>query len=151
KKQGKTDESKQLLIELQKSSPLTYYGLLAAVETGSNPLATLDSNPPTGTDFDPNLHQFEVYRLRRAQNLLAEKADELAAIELRDFRARDGLSNQFLIYLTMLHAESKSWLTAFPILNELIARGYAGAYSRYFGSIIFPLEPLTRIKKFAED
>jgi soluble lytic murein transglycosylase-like protein len=151
KKQGKADESKQLLIELQKSSPLTYYGLLAALETGTNPHAALDPTPPPGTDFDPNLHPLEVYRLRRAQNLLAAKAYDLAAIELKDFRGRDGLSNGFLVYLTMLHAEAKSWGTAFVILNELIARGYTGAYSRYFGSIIFPLEPLPQIKKFAED
>lgn len=151
KKQGKNDEAKVILTELQKSSPLTYYGLLAGLESGINPQTTLDPNPPTGTDFDPFLHPYEIYRLRRAQNLIASKAYALAAIELRDFKARDGLSNGFLVYLTMLHAESKSWVTAFTILNELISRGYPGAYSQYFGSIIFPLDPLPQVKKFSEE
>lgn len=151
KKQGKGDEAKVILSELQKSSPLTYYGLLAGLEAGVNPQAALDPNPPTGTDFDPFLHPFEIYRLRRAQNLIASKAYGLAAIELRDFRARDGLSNGFLVYLAMLHAESKSWVTAFTVLNDLIARGYTGAYSQYFGSIIFPLDPLPQVKKFSEE
>jgi TolA-binding protein len=151
KKQDKNDEAKQLLIELQKSSPLTYYGLLAGIESGVNLRTSLDPTPPTGTDFDPFLHPFEIFRLRRAQNLIASKAYGLAAIELRDFRAREGLSSGFLVYLTMLHAEAKSWVSAFTILNELIARGYTGAMSQYFSSVIFPIDPLPQIKKFAEE
>jgi soluble lytic murein transglycosylase-like protein len=150
KKQGKEDESRRLLGELQKSSPLTYYGLLAAIETGVDPHSTLDPKAPMGTDFDPFLHPLEIYRLRRAQNLIASKAYGLAAIELKDLRARDGLSNGFLVYLAMLHSEAKSWVTAFPILNELIARGYTGAYSEFFSSVIFPIDPLKEVKKFSE-
>jgi soluble lytic murein transglycosylase-like protein len=151
KKQGKDDESRRLLGELQKSSPLTYYGLLAALDTGINPHSTLDAKSPMGTDFDQFLHPHEIFRLRRAQNLIASKAYGLAAIELREFKARDGLSNGFLVYLAMLHSEAKSWVTAFPILNELIARGYTGAYSQYFSTVIFPLEPLKDVKKFSEE
>jgi soluble lytic murein transglycosylase-like protein len=151
KKDGKNDEAKKILADLQKSSPLTYYGLLAAVENGTHPHAELDTNVPTATDLDPFLSPLELYKLRRAQNLLASKAYGLAAIELRDFRAREGLSNGFLVYLAMLHTEAKSWVSAFGILNELVARGHTAVFSQYFENLIFPLDPLPQVKKFADN
>ena len=147
----KNDDARKILIDLQQAAPLTYYGLLAALAVGTDIESVINSDPPVATDFDNYLHRQEIFRLRRAEKLIAQKAPELAAIELKEFRARDALSSGFLVYLAMLHFEAQSYSTAFPILNELISRGARDVYTSYMVKSIFPLQNWTWIKKFSQD
>lgn len=148
--QKKQDEGTKLLQDVQDAAPLTFYGLLAAQATGKDLEDSLTDDLPVATDSDPYLLPQEVFRLRRAEKLLAAKAYDLAAIELRDFRARDVLSNEFLTYLVLLQIEARNYGRAFGVLNELIARGARNIYSTYVVRLIFPVPDWQLVKKYSE-
>lgn len=86
-------------------------------------ISTQLPKPPTLT---PHFSLSELFHLKRAQALLAERAFDLAAFELREIRARDPLSSQFLVYLAMLNHRCGNYTSAFSLLGELITRGYDG-------------------------
>lgn len=151
KKSGKTDESKTLLTELLRVSPLSYYGLLASLETDAQPEGILEATTPSAQDSDPFLTPLELYKLHRARALLADKALALASIELKDFHVRDGLSTRFLTYLAMLQVQAQNYSIAFPIINELLNRGTNGAISHYFLKMIFPKGEIELIQKYAAE
>lgn len=151
KKTGKSDEAKVLLAELLKASPLSYYGLLASIETETQPETVLDQTVPLASDSDPFLTPLELFKVHRARALLADKVFPLAALELKEFHSRDGLSSHFLTYLAMLQVQAQSYSVAFPIINELINRGSSGAAPDYFLKMIFPKGELSLVEKYADE
>jgi soluble lytic murein transglycosylase len=87
--------------------------------------------------------------LQRAQKFVAEKAYDLAALELRDLKPRDGLTSPFLVYLAMLDSRAQNYNHAFVSLGDLILRNYEGVFSSYGLRMIFPTPYLELIKKYS--
>jgi soluble lytic murein transglycosylase-like protein len=143
------DKAKASYEELQKDSPLTYYGLLAAFASGRDMDAPITQAMPQALERDPWLLPQESLRLSRAENFLAENAHELAAIELKEVKVRSEHSNQFLMYLAALNAEAGTHLNVFNILGELIQRGYDGATTHAFLNLVFPLPYFELVRKHA--
>lgn len=143
------DKAQQAYENLQHDSPLTYYGLLAAFAAGHNMDAPIQSQIPLVTERDPLLQASELLRVERAEQLIAEGAFDLAEMELKEFKIRDSLSSPFLMYLAELATQGHSYLTAFNLLGDLVARGYDGATTAEFLSLVFPLAHLDEIKKQA--
>jgi hypothetical protein len=108
------------------------------------------STPAEATDEEPWLQPAERVHLLRAQRLLVAKRPEEAALELRDFRPRDALSNSFLTYLALLNHASGNHLGAFNLVGELIQRGAEQAKSRWVLDLIFPVQHWKLIQKIAE-
>ena len=144
------DKAQKTYGDLQKDSPLTYYGMLAAFSAGLNLDTSITQVTPLALERDPYLLPNEVTRLERAEKFLAENANELALIELKELRARDALSSPFLMYLAALNAAAGSHSTAFTILGELVSRGYDGATSASFLNLVFPAAHFELIKKHAD-
>lgn len=136
---------------LYRDSPLSYYGLLAALATGQQMDVAIGSTLPLASESDPALTPMEQLHLRRAQALLAEKAPALAEIELRELRTRDPLSSPFLMYLALLNHLATSHTMAFTVIGDLIARNYDGAFSSSIVRMVFPVEYMDLIKKHATD
>lgn len=138
--------------ELLSDAPLTYYGLLASLASGRSAETLIAANFPNAVSTDPFLLPQEVYRLKRAERLISEGATAMAEQELREFRSRDHLSNQFLIYLATLHTESGNHAGAFHILGDLIQRnGGELVYNSYGLRLIFPTAYYDEIQKAAQD
>jgi tetratricopeptide (TPR) repeat protein len=144
-----TNLANKILKSLQAEYPLTYYGLLASQETGVPLETSFDASLPLAVDTDKSLQPLELFHLRRAQNLIAEGAGELAIFELRDFKPRENLSNSFLLYLGMLTHKAKSYSLLFSILGELLQRGGDGILSAYTLHLIFPTDYFNAISKTA--
>ncbi len=147
--QKENEKSEKALIALQQDSPLTYYGLAASVLAGKPFDATLDQTVPRAVEIDPYLNPNESFHLMRAKQFLAEKAPELAATELKDFRISNSLSNEFLLYLSLLNYEAHAYHTSFQILTELIQRGYESVYTASVVKMIFPVAFFDIIEKQA--
>jgi soluble lytic murein transglycosylase-like protein/outer membrane protein assembly factor BamD (BamD/ComL family) len=148
-KEKKNSESQKIMGTLASDSPLTYYGLLAAISRGDDIGSHIEATVPMGTSRDPGLSAVELHRLTRAELLLEQKAAQLAALELKDFKAREAHSNPFLVYMTMLQSEAGNHSVAFSILNELIQRGHQGVYSSYLLRFVFPVTYMGAIKSAA--
>ncbi|MDR3607558.1 MAG: transglycosylase SLT domain-containing protein [Oligoflexia bacterium] len=145
------DDAHKLLADLQQSSPLSYYGLLAAIANGADFGSTIDDDSPIAQDFDPLLSPLELLRLRRAQTLISQKIYEPAALELSEIRPRDSLSTRFLIYLAALQSEAGAHYAAFKTLSEIAARGSTANNTSYAVKMIFPDADFKQIKKIAEE
>lgn len=146
----KENEPAQKVYEdLRQDSPLTYYGLLASNATGQPIDSVIQATLPMALDSDPSLLPNETFHLNRAEAFLAEKAYDLAAFELKTFKIRDGISSPFLVYLSMLNYNAKNYNNNFQIMGELIQRKYNGIISSYGLRMIFPVEFLSLIKKYA--
>ena len=135
--------------ELTRESPLSYYGLLAAIASGKNVESEIAGTLPQALNTDPFLLPQEVLRLRRAERFLAEGAPTMAQQELRELKARDALSGPFLIYLSTLQSEAGNHNSAFSILGDLIQRSYPGVFSSYIVRLIFPVAFYDTIQKTA--
>ncbi|MEO5970782.1 MAG: transglycosylase SLT domain-containing protein, partial [Bdellovibrionia bacterium] len=141
------EKAHKLFLDLQQEFPLTYYGLLASRETGIPVDSSINANLPLAEDKEPSLLPQELFHLKRAENFIAEKANELAAFELREFRPRDSLSNNFLVYLAMLTHKARCYSLLFTVLGELIQRGSEGVLSAYGLHLIFPTDYFDIISK----
>ncbi len=150
-RQKEDDKAKLVRADLQKDSPLTFYGLLASFGTGKEIEGAIEAATPKASTSDPGLLPHEILRLRRTESLLAEGCVDLASSELKEFRSRDALSSPFLMYLAALHNELKNYSSSFSILSELFQRGYEGIYSTYTLRMIFPVEYFDTIKKYANE
>jgi soluble lytic murein transglycosylase len=125
--------------------------MLAAFDTDQSIDAAISATVPMAIERDPLLHPHELTRLIRAEQFIAEGARDLAAQELKDFRARDGLSSPFLMYLAMLQFEARAYATAFTLLGDLSSRGFDGAASSSFLRMIFPLAYMDIVRKYAAE
>jgi outer membrane protein assembly factor BamD (BamD/ComL family) len=143
------EKAHKMYEDLQLETPLSYYGLLASNGSGKSIDTSIEETIPLASESDPALLPQEIHHLERAKRLLAENANELAALELKDFRARDVHSSPFLVYLAMLHQNSKNYGLCFQTLGELIQRGYSGIISSYSLKMIFPLDFFETVKKYA--
>lgn len=148
----KSDEGAKLLESLSKDTPLTYYGLLAALGVGKSMDASVvtDLVPPAQVR-DPYLHPWELYRLARGEKLIQAHALQLAAVELKDLRPREPLSNSFLLYLSAIQHECGNHSTSFTILSDLIARGFEGVLTSTVVKMIFPTPYMELIERQARE
>jgi tetratricopeptide (TPR) repeat protein len=146
-----TEKAKKLFADLQRESPLTYYGLLASRETGIPLESALDATLPLANDKETSLLPQEIFHLKRAENFIAENALELATFEFRDFRPRDSLSSPFLVYLAMLTYKARCYSLLFSILSELLHRDSGGILSAYGMHLIFPVEYFDLISKNTDE
>ena len=137
--------------ELRKDSPLTWYGLLAAIQSGKELDSSIDGTLPMVTETDSFLQPGEARRLRRAQYFIVEGAYDLAAMELRELKIRDALSSQFLMYLAMLNHEARSYSNSFIVLTQLIQRNYDGAFSSFTLRLVFPTPYMDLVKRYATE
>jgi len=149
--QQEHEKAHKMYAELQKDSPLSYYGLLSSLMIGRRLDSTIDVTLPLAQETDPGLQPFEIIRLKRAKHFIAEKAYGLAAIELRDIRPRDGLTSTFLMYLAMLNARASNYTTSFTLLSDLIQRNSESVFSSYGLRMIFPIVYYELIKKYAAE
>jgi len=143
--------AKRMFEDLQHDSPLTFYGMLASMQSGIDIESSIEALVPLATNMDPQLQPVEVVRLRRAEKLIAEGAHDFAALELRDLRPRDALASPFLMYLATLNYHAKSYWSAFSIIGELIQRGYDRVFSTYVVRMTFPTPHWEIIQKFARE
>lgn len=143
------ERSGQLYSELIKESPLSYYGMMATINSGQNLDSRFDASLPIVETQDPSLQPIEVLRLKRAEHFVAERINELAGVELRDLRIKNYMSNPFLMYLAMLNSEVGNYSNSFVILSELIARGYDGVYSSLGLWLIFPVVNYDFIQRYS--
>ncbi|HUP57009.1 MAG TPA: transglycosylase SLT domain-containing protein, partial [Bdellovibrionota bacterium] len=148
-KRSDEDKAKAELEQLYKDSPLTYYGLLASVDTSKVVESAIDPSKPMAAETDPFLLPTEIRRLRRAQSFIVEGAYDLASIELRDVKPRDALSSHFLMYLAMLCHEARNYNSSFQILSQLAQRGYEGMTTTFVIGMIFPTPFFDLIRKHA--
>jgi TolA-binding protein len=147
----RSKEANALYADLERDTPLSFFGLAASLKTHDDIAAHIDAQVPWGLERDSALGAAEAYHLDRAQKLITAKAYELASLELKEIHPRDALSNPFLAYLAMVNGEAKNYNHAFGILSELAQRGFEGFASSFFMRMIFPLENYELIKKIATE
>lgn len=145
------DKATRAFESLLIDSPLSYYGLVSALATGRTTDTAITPTVPEAASDDPNLYPAEIFHLRRARHLIAEKALDLAAQELREMRPRETHSSPFLAYLAMLNHTAGNSLSAFAVLGELINRGFEGVLTSSLVRMIFPLRHWELIKKYSQD
>jgi len=137
------EDVKPLFEKVAQESPLSFYGLLAARQLGKNPEDYLSSAAPAEKMTDLRLHPSEALALRKAEALL-QSGDpalaELAQMELREIRPKDGHESEFLVRLANLNRQAGSHLGAFAVVTELIQRGAKQATTEWAAKIIFPIE-----------
>jgi soluble lytic murein transglycosylase len=150
-REKENEKAQKLFAEIQQESPFSYYGLLSSNELGKPLDAQIHTALPLATDTDPALLPAEVFRLKRAQSLVSEKAYALAAIELKELTPRDAFSNSFMVYLTALNYEAKNYRVGFRFVSELLLRGYDGILSPFGSQMIFPVDFFDSIKKRAAE
>ena len=139
-----------LYTNLLTETPFSYYGLLAAKASGKPVDGGLRIDNPDTNDTDPGLQPQETIRLRRAKGFLAEKAYELATLELREIRSLERLSSPFLVYAATLNYNARNFRQCFSIVGELLQRGYQGILSPYGLKLIFPNHHYKLIKDYAD-
>jgi soluble lytic murein transglycosylase-like protein len=150
-KSGKKDESTKIFDGLEKEAPLTFFGMLSALATAQDIAASIDKTPPQVSERDLMILPADLYRLNRAEILLNEGANELAALELKSITAKSAYSNSFLMYLALLNYRAQNFPTEFVLLTELIQRSYPGVASDYGLKMIFPVVHFDLIKKHAKE
>ncbi len=144
------EKAKKVFSDLQNEAPLTYYGLLASFKTAQPLNQGIEGELPVAIDTDPSLQPNESFHLRRAQEFIAEKAPELAALELRELKARDGISSEFLLYLGMLNSLAQNTATGLQIFSDLGQRGFEGIRTSFGLRAIFPRRHYALIEKYSK-
>ncbi len=144
------ERAQRLFEQVIRDAPLSFHALAAALALGVTPETAISATLPNAQSFDANLQPADYIRIERAEGLLAVGARDLAADELREFRAKDSLSNGFLYYLAVLAGQVGAHLTSFGALSELINRGADAAYSSHALPLVFPSPYYDLILKTAE-
>jgi len=143
---------KNLLGQIHRDAPLSYYGLLSSMALGFAFDSAIDATLPELSRTDPYLTPAEGFHLERAESLIALGAMDLASQELREIKPRDGLSPKFLIYLASLGNLAEAHSVGFGALTELIGRGAETAYTSYGLRHVFPLTGFwEEVKRQAEE
>ncbi|MBI4925929.1 MAG: lytic transglycosylase domain-containing protein [Bdellovibrio sp.] len=147
------ERAKIIFHNLATESPLSYYGLLAAYELKQLPgkfivttMPKTESTPEINTLY---LQPSESFWIKRARLLIKGGLLDYAYFELSQIKARDALSNAFLIELANLSAETNNHKVCFQILSELFNRGAKELNSTFGLRLIFPFPYLDEIKKLA--
>ncbi len=153
REKGKKDEATKSFEQLQKDSPLSYYGMLSSVANSASPYGPMDQQIPqiypAAVESDPAVSAPESYHLKRALIFLAEKSPELAAMELKEVHPRANLSSPFVMYLAALNYRAQNFPSLFAALTELFQREYEGLNSEIGLKMIFPVVEFDHIKKAA--
>ncbi len=136
---GDLEEARKMYAAVMSQSPTSYYGILASLSSAQPVEEFIDATLPQVRVRDPMLTSVEILRIHRAEALLASAAPELAAVDLKEFRARADLSSPFLIYVAWLNSEVGNHLVSFQILGELLQRKSVGIRSTFALRLIFPL------------
>ena len=136
---GDREEAKKMYAAVMSQSPTSYYGILASFAGGQQVEEFIDATLPKVRIRDPMLTPVEVTRIHRAEVLIAEKAPELAAVDLKEFRMRSELSGPFMTYVAWLNSEVGNHLAAFQIIGELLQRKHQEIRSTFGLRLIFPL------------
>ena len=137
--------------EVIRELPFAYYALLASWFGNIDLSRMMDLELPPVTKDAPVLSPSDIVHLRRAEQLLGTGTADLAAIELSQVRARDKMSNEFLIYLALLNHMAQNHLSTFQIFSELSSRGSQGLFSSYGQRLLFPTTYLPRIRPIASE
>lgn len=151
KKDGAQDEANALFLSVQNNSPFGYYAMLASLVSGNGNDQFVDGTLPKAVADDPNLRPAEIRSLRRAEELMAHKVWEYAAIDLNAFAIRRELSSPFLMYLALLNHKLGNHFSAFRMITELMSRSYEGIYSTYVMRMMFPLVFEEKIQKYSDE
>ncbi len=146
-----TDRANQTFEQLLKDSPISYYGLLAALAANRSYDSALRNTPVTLQFTDPYLSGLETVRLLRAEKFLSIGFKEGAAEELREIKPRDTLSAGFILYLAWLDSQASSHSPGFTLLTDLIQRGETSVFTVEGLELVFPIDRYPQIKKAAEE
>jgi TolA-binding protein len=150
-KNGKKDESAKTFQNIETESPLTFYGLVSSIAEGKDFEANVSKDPPLASERDVDMAPEDIFRINRAELLLAQGAAELASFELRGITTKPHYSGSFLMYLALLDYRAQNFPNSFQILSELIQRGYPGVASQFGLKMIFPVAHLDLIKTYAKE
>lgn len=148
---GDKEKAKKLWEDILKESPLSWYGLLSAIQLGRSVSSSLSANVPIVPTQDPNTTPLERFRIQRAELLLGEGLFVEADHEIHDLKSRPQLSSAFLYYLANLHDLSGNHSGAFVILSELIQRSYEGIFTQHTHKLIFPIAHRELIERYAAE
>lgn len=147
---GNDERAQRIFTNLHQESPLTYYGLLAALAARSEPDSAIAGELPLAASHDSSLSPGEIAQLRRAEILIRSGAPRLAAFELAAIKPRTSLTSPFLLYLALLQSKAFAYRASFVTLSELIARGYERIYSSFVVRLVFPLPYEELIEKYSK-
>jgi hypothetical protein len=140
KRSGEKEEANKVFLELEQDSAMSFYGLMAANETGQTVESFFPAHLPLAFDDDPALQPIERYHLERAKALIRQKAEPLALFELKEIKPREAFSSYFLVYLTLVNQMARNYPTSFQALGELIQRRFDGIVSSYGLRLVFQVE-----------
>ncbi len=149
-KEKEPEKAKKVFTDLMKDSPLTFYGLAAALSSDQSIEKLFDTKLPDAVSRDNYAIPQEAVRLKRAEKLIVEGVHEFAIQELKEIKARDTAPSPYLFYLASLNSEAQNHGGAFGLLSELIHRKFDGIYSTYGLRLVFPVVYLDLIKKNAQ-
>lgn len=143
------DESLKEWASILDDSPMSYYGIISAIGAGAPFDSKIGSVYPIAAERDPSLSASEVYHLKRSEILIAEKANDLAGMDLKEIRPRAVMSSPFVAYLAALNYRAENFPMLMTVLTELIQRNYEGFASEIGLKMIFPISQFDLIKKYA--
>jgi hypothetical protein len=150
-KNGKKEQSAKTFQNIETESPLTYYGLVSSIAEGKDFEANVSEDAPLASERDVAMAPEDLFRINRAELLLAQGATELASFELRGISVHPHYSGAFLMYLALLDYRAQNFPNSFQILSELVQRGYPGVASQFGLKMIFPVAHLDLIKTYAKE
>lgn len=147
----KPKESQQVFQALVEDAPLTWYGLLAAEDSGADLQKRVSSTTPKAAARDTALAPCEQQRVERAEHFLSEGMGAFAAEELQGLATREParLGAPFLLYLAMLHSEAGDDPSAFQAVAELLRRKHPDALTPFALRLLFPPRHLELVQKYA--
>lgn len=150
------DFAKAQWAQLADETPLSFYGLASrlllnrAIDEKITPSRVL-AIPGDSED----LTALESFRLSRSRLISQADAWPLASFEMKEFKARDSLSNAFLEELASMESQAENHLSVFNLIGELIQRGEPSIYREDVLKWIFPVPariyPLIEKQAFAKD
>lgn len=151
KRRGHEEEARKHLVAVVASSPLSYYGILASLETGTKTESFMDADVPNVVTDEVYLGPKERLHFERAKALIAAGERKFAGLELKQITPKSNYASEFLIYLASLHHEVENYLSVFQVIDELLQRSDPTIVSSYGLRLIFPTPHRDRIQKAAKD
>ena len=125
-KNGKKDQSNKTFQDIQNDSPLTFYGLASALAEGKDFEENISKEAPMAAVRDIEIAPEDLFRINRAELLLAQGAAELASFELRVFRSPH-YSSSFLMYLRFWITVHRTFQARFRFFLNSSSAGIPGS------------------------